>query len=278
MIGSDLADDVMGFGEVGIFAAGAVGRVGKHGDFWLTIGVFGESSGGVFDNGIELLLSWLFVDAAVGEGEDLVAFLANEAAREVFGFERKMVFVGEENIARSVVEAGNHGIGFVVYQHSDGVIEIVGGEEFDIFEMASGGLRDLVSDEFGEDDFHEIIITCYNRSMRILENPTTKQELIDASTNFIDENTIKSAVDIRREIMAVDSPMHYDCEQLLIENGSAPNDIWGVNLYLDEENIDDMVEFDSMINIRPAQNNRTRSVEDPEIQAKIKSVVSKWIV
>lgn len=114
--------------------------------------------------------------------------------------------------------------------------------------------------------------------MRILEKPTTKQELINSSTNFIDENTIKSAVDIKREIMAVDSPMHYDCEQLLLENGSNQADIWGINLYLDEENIDDIVEFDSMINIRPAQNNRTRSVEDPEIQTKIKSVVLKWII
>ena len=114
--------------------------------------------------------------------------------------------------------------------------------------------------------------------MRILEKPITRQELINSSTNFIDENTIKSAVDIKREIMAVDSPMHYDCEQLLLENGSNQADIWGINLYLDEENIDDMVEFDSMINIRPAQNNRTRSVENPEIQAKIKSVVSKWII
>ena len=114
--------------------------------------------------------------------------------------------------------------------------------------------------------------------MRILENPTTKQDLINSSTNFIDENTIKSAVDIKREIMAVDSPMHYDCEQLLLEDGSSQADIWGINLYLDEESIDDMVEFDSMINIRPAQNNRSRSVENPEIQAKIKSVVSKWII
>ncbi len=119
---------------------------------------------------------------------------------------------------------------------------------------------------------------CYNENMRILEKPITRQELINSSTNFIDENTIKSAVDIKREIMAVDSPMHYDCEQLLLENGSNQADIWGINLYLDEENIDDMVEFDSMINIRPAQNNRTRSVENPEIQAKIKSVVSKWII
>ena len=114
--------------------------------------------------------------------------------------------------------------------------------------------------------------------MRILENPTTKQDLINTSTNFIDENAIKSAVDIKREIMAVDSPMHYDCEQLLLENGSNQADVWGINLYLDEDNIDDMVEFDSMINIRPAQNNRSRSVENPETQAKIKAVVSKWIV
>ena len=32
-----------------------------------------------------------------------------------------------------------------------------------------------------------------------------------------------------------------------------------------------------MINIRPRQNNRSRGVESPEIQAKIKAVVAKWI-
>ena len=114
--------------------------------------------------------------------------------------------------------------------------------------------------------------------MRILENPITKQDLINSSTNFIDENTIKAAVDIERQIIAVDAPMHYDCEQLLLENGSNQTDIWGINLYLDEDSIDDMVEFDSMINIRPAQNNRSRSVENPETQAQIKTVVSKWII
>ncbi len=113
--------------------------------------------------------------------------------------------------------------------------------------------------------------------MRILDTPITKQELIETSTNFIDINTIKGAVDIKREIIAVDSPMHYDCEQLLLENGSSQADIWGINLYLDEDSIDDLVEFDSMINIRPTQNNRSRSVEDPAIQEKIKSVVKKWL-
>ena len=72
--------------------------------------------------------------------------------------------------------------------------------------------------------------------------------------------------------------MHYDCEQLLIENGSNQADLWGINLYLDEDDLDDMVEFDSMINIRPSQNNRSRSVEDPAIREKIKQVVRKWLI
>ena len=113
--------------------------------------------------------------------------------------------------------------------------------------------------------------------MRILTEPVTKEDLINASEHFIDDNVIKAAVDVTRELIAVDAPMHYECEQLLLENGSNQADIWGINLYLDEDDIDDIVEFDSMINIRPSQNNRTRSVEDSAIQTKIKQVVSKWL-
>ncbi len=113
--------------------------------------------------------------------------------------------------------------------------------------------------------------------MKILNSPIPRQDLIKESTNFIDDNAIKAAVDIKKELLAVDSPMHYDCEQLLIENGSDQNDIWGINLYLDSDNVDDLVEFDSMINIRPAQGNRSRGVEDSDIQDKIKAVVLKWL-
>lgn len=113
--------------------------------------------------------------------------------------------------------------------------------------------------------------------MRILEKPITKAELIKTSENFIEENAIKAAVDVQRKLIAVDSPMHYDCEQLLLSDGSTQTDIWGINLYLDEDNLDDLVEFDSMINIRPAQDNRSRSVENPEIQSQIKAIVGKWL-
>ena len=114
--------------------------------------------------------------------------------------------------------------------------------------------------------------------MKILEKPITKADLIKESENFIDDNAIKGAVDVKNKIMAVDSQMHYECEQLLLENGSKQEDIWGINLYLDSDDIDDMVEFDSMINIRPAQGNRSRSVENPEIRGQIKEVVKKWVL
>ena len=114
--------------------------------------------------------------------------------------------------------------------------------------------------------------------MKILKTPIKKQELVESSINFIDDSAIKAVVDVERQVIAVDSPMHYDCEQLLLENGSRQENLWGINLYLDADSIDDLVEFDSMINLRPAQGNRSRNVEDPAIQAKIKEVVQKWLI
>lgn len=114
--------------------------------------------------------------------------------------------------------------------------------------------------------------------MRIIEEPITKKKLIEESKYFIDDAAIKGVVDIEKGIMAVDSPMHYDCEQFLIENGSEQKDLWGINLYLDSDDLDEMIEFDSMINIRPAQGNRSRGVESQEIRTEIKKVVERWII
>ena len=61
---------------------------------------------------------------------------------------------------------------------------------------------------------------------------------------------------------------------MLLNDGSRQNDLWGINLYPDEE--DDFVEFDSLINIRPMSGNRSRGVDDPDIQQRILEVVDKW--
>ncbi len=84
---------------------------------------------------------------------------------------------------------------------------------------------------------------------------------------------VKAVVDVARRTMVVDAGLHVDEEQLLLETGSNQNDLWGINLYPDSYGDEDFVEFDSMINIRPAQGNRSRSVEDAATRALIVEIV-----
>ena len=89
-------------------------------------------------------------------------------------------------------------------------------------------------------------------------------------------NMVKAVVVIDKELLAVDSELHSDLEALLLEEGSKQKDLRGINLY-PEMTGDDLVEFDSMINMRPSQNNRSRGVDDPKIRKKIVEVVAKKV-
>jgi len=89
-------------------------------------------------------------------------------------------------------------------------------------------------------------------------------------------NLIKAVVDIEKEIMAVGGELHADEEELLLRNGSKQKDLWGINIYPRLEG-DDFIEFDSMINLRPSQGNRTRGVDEPETRRKIIAILDKLI-
>ena len=89
-------------------------------------------------------------------------------------------------------------------------------------------------------------------------------------------NMVKAVVDVEKEIIAMDAELHSDLEALLLDNGSKQKNLWGINLY-PEIHGDDFVEFDSMINMRPSQGNRSRGVENEEIRRKITDIVSKRI-
>ncbi len=111
--------------------------------------------------------------------------------------------------------------------------------------------------------------------MKILDAPIKPAELAKSEVVF-DGPMIKGAVDVKRGLLAIDADLHADLEQLLLENGSAQDDVWGINLWYEDEG-EDLVEFDSMINIRPRQGNRSRDVENPETRQQIIEVVQKWI-
>ena len=88
---------------------------------------------------------------------------------------------------------------------------------------------------------------------------------------------VKAVVDIEREIMAVDAELHSDLEALLLEEGSQQKNLWGINLYPDAAFGENFVEFDSMINLRPSQGNKSRGVDNPEMRKKIITIVEKRI-
>ena len=88
---------------------------------------------------------------------------------------------------------------------------------------------------------------------------------------------VKAVVDVDRELLAVDGELHSDLEALLIENGSKLQSLWGINLY-PEMTGDDLVEFDSMINMRPSQGNRSRGVESAQLRKTIIEIVSRKVV
>jgi hypothetical protein len=77
--------------------------------------------------------------------------------------------------------------------------------------------------------------------------------------------------------MAIGGEMHMDEQMLLIEQENSKQEfVWGINLYPEIEG-EGFVEFDSMINLKPAFGNRTRGVDDPETKKRIIEVVQKLI-
>jgi hypothetical protein len=98
------------------------------------------------------------------------------------------------------------------------------------------------------------------------ETPTAGQmvELLEPFSSFI-----KLAVDIRRELVAAGGELHFDCEQALLEDGSQQFDVWGADWEPDTRR----VYFESLINIRPKQQNFSSELASPQLREQIDRIV-----
>ncbi|MBI3442559.1 MAG: hypothetical protein HY007_02235 [Candidatus Sungbacteria bacterium] len=88
---------------------------------------------------------------------------------------------------------------------------------------------------------------------------------------------VKAVVDLERGLMAIGGELHADEEAFLLKEGSKQQYLWGVNLYPDES-AEHWIEFDSMINVRPSQNNRSRGIEDSSLREQIVRIVGELVV
>ena len=84
---------------------------------------------------------------------------------------------------------------------------------------------------------------------------------------------VKLAVDIKRGILAGGGAMHADCEAVLLDAESQQEFIWGA----DWDPTAQQVTFESLINIRPRQNNPSMQILDPEIRDKVAEITIRLL-
>jgi hypothetical protein len=111
--------------------------------------------------------------------------------------------------------------------------------------------------------------------MPILEKPVTRAELMRDFSNHHNE-MIKAVADLESGAMAIDAEMHSDLEKVFLETGSRQDNLWGFNIY-PEKHGEDFIVFSSLINLRPRAGNMSMFIENQELQARILSVVRKWV-
>ena len=112
--------------------------------------------------------------------------------------------------------------------------------------------------------------------IKIVKDPTNKEELLEIAKKQFGE-LVKAVVDVEQGIMAIGGDMHADEEVVLMEQeGSKREHTWGINLY-PEKSGEELIEFNSIVNLKPSFGNRSRGVENPEIKEKIRNIVEKLV-
>jgi len=107
--------------------------------------------------------------------------------------------------------------------------------------------------------------------IHIIHDRATKEQL-DEMLQMLG-TYIKLAVDIERNILAGGGEFHADCEAALLENDSEQKNIWGAdwNPFTQE------VTFESFINIRPSQNNRSMEIQDVLIRDRVAQITKNLL-
>ena len=85
------------------------------------------------------------------------------------------------------------------------------------------------------------------------------------------EDMVKYVVDVERGVIGLGGDMHADAEQLLLEDGSRQADLWGATYYPGRGR-EGCIECTALINIRPAQGNRSMEIQDPALREKVRDL------
>ncbi|MDD4990000.1 MAG: DUF5674 family protein [Candidatus Pacebacteria bacterium] len=112
--------------------------------------------------------------------------------------------------------------------------------------------------------------------IKIITDKITVDELRQmAQESFGD--FVKGVCDTEKRILALGGELHSDCFDVLVENNSEAKNIWGFNVFPDFS-AEKRIDFVSLINIRPSQNNRSMEIQNQEIKEKIIEIINHLIL
>ena len=103
--------------------------------------------------------------------------------------------------------------------------------------------------------------------IEIIREPATQSQVAAMCAEY--GSFVKLAVDLERGILAGGGELHADCERALLEDGSMQENIWGGDWFPDIRDVG----FESLINIRPGQDNRGLELESPELRQQFEVIV-----
>lgn len=106
----------------------------------------------------------------------------------------------------------------------------------------------------------------------IIRGKATKEQIRKMASDL--EGYIKVVVDVEREILTGGGKRHVEGEQRLLDDGSKQENLWGGGLDVETGEID----YNSMINVRPRQQNFSRDIMSQETRVRLDAIARKLLL
>jgi hypothetical protein len=103
----------------------------------------------------------------------------------------------------------------------------------------------------------------------VLRSRATKQQIEEMLLSGVQ---IKFVVDVESEVMVGGGVLHWEGEQMLLEQGSRQENLWAGSWYPKER----MINFFSTVNQRPRQN-RSQDILDPAIRTRVEKIIRRFL-
>ncbi len=102
--------------------------------------------------------------------------------------------------------------------------------------------------------------------IHLIKQRASREQMIEMLESL--KSYVKLAVDVEQRVLAGGGSLHADCEAELIGEGALQENIWGADWFPHSQ----QVTYESLINIRPSQNNFALEIEDEKLKTRIKDI------